>query len=372
MDGGLHARSGNPRRGQRRAGTSLDRSIESRTQGRRGMTKGPDVVSAGPGGGRIVALVPVWNGEKLLERCVDALLRTTSATSRQSVDVVLVDDGSTDASADVARGIVRSCGGRVRLVEVGANFGFAGAVNRGVHGVTFALSSGVRPEFLVLVNQDCIVSEGWLEPLVAAFEDPRVAIAGARLLDADGVTLQHAGARIEANGLTTHIGRGSRDPHAWRDNLDVDYVCGALVAMRTQTWMRHGPFDEGYAPAYFEEVDLCTKIRRAGMRVVYVAASEARHLEASTSGVGSAEFLRRYHRSRMRFVARHLLVRGRRMRWLASELSWLLRLRQWNEIAPVLAAYRRLPGLLLERSRATAAQAALEADRAFAPVEIRQ
>ncbi len=296
---------------------------------------------------RVVALVPVCDGEHVLDACLDALLETDDGcdASQVALEVLVIDDGSRDASVLVAGR--RADAGRLRVLALGRNHGFAGAINRGV---AFALARTTAPDVLVLVNQDCVVGRGWLAPLLAALHEPAVAVAGARLLEADGVTLQHAGARVEANGLTSHIGRGCRDPLAYRQAVDADYVCGALLAMRTATWRRLGPFDEGYAPAYFEEVDFCRRARRHGLRSVYVPTSEAVHLEASCSGRGSGLYLRRYHRSRMRFVVHHLLGGGAGLRWLRAEAKWLAGLRRWSEIAPVVAAYARLPRLVAQRA----------------------
>jgi len=298
---------------------------------------------------RTIAVVPVFNGEGLLDECLDALL----ATDDDSLGIVVVDDGSRDGSLELAHARAARSDGRIRVLALDRNHGFAGAVNRGV---AFVLAQGEEPRILALVNQDCFVSRGWLAPLARALEEPRVAVAGARLLDVDGLTLQHAGARIEANGLTTHLGRGCRDPLAWRTPREVDYVCGALLALRTATWRRLGPLDEGYTPAYFEEVDYCRRARHAGLRVLYVPDSEARHVEASCSGSLSRTFLTRYHRNRLRFVMRHQLGDVGALGWLRAEAAWLLGLRRWGEIAPVLAAYARTPLFLSERlaERATA------------------
>jgi len=330
--------------------------------------------SSAPSLRRVAVIVPVYNAvsadQSLLERCLDALVNAApdSATGKSSTEIdcgiVVVDDGSSDGSADVAQRIESASGGRIRLVRLERNLGFAAAVNRGADA---ALAGDHAPDILVLVNQDCIVSPGWLSPLVCALDDPGIAVAGATLFDSDGRTLQHAGARIEANGLTTHLGRGSRDAARWREDRDVDYVCGALFALRSRTWRRFGPFDEGYAPAYFEEVDFCAAARRAGLRVVYVAASEARHLEASTCGAGSPIFLARYHRSRMRFVVRHLLTGRASLRWVVAELSWLAGLRRWSEAAPAVRAYASIPSLVLERMR----EGALARRTASAPAVMR-
>ncbi len=291
---------------------------------------------------RAIAVVPVFNGEAVLARCLAALLESDLA-----LPVVVVDDGSSDCSLDVARRCAASSGGRVHVLALGVNRGFASAVNRGV---CAALSFDPAPDALVLVNQDCFVKPGWLAPLLAALDDPAVAVAGARLLDSDGETLQHAGARIEPNGLTTHLGRGSRDVRAYRDACDVDYVCGALLAFRAPVWERFGPLDEGYAPAYFEEVDFCVRVRRAGLRVVYVPGAEAIHVEASTSG-SARTFYRRYHSSRLRFVVRHLVRERGAAAWLRSELGWLLRMQDRSQLGALMAAYARVPALVVEARR---------------------
>jgi len=237
----------------------------------------------------------------------------------------------------------------VDLVRLRENRGFAGGVNAGIrhhekkHG---------GADIYALVNQDTIVAPGWLGPLVLALAaDSGVAVVGARLYGQDGRTLQHAGARVTTNGLTEHIGRGEVDSGAYRVRADVDYVTGALCAFTRETWRRNGPFDEGFLPAYFEEVDFCQRARRTGGRVVYVPESEAVHLEGSVLGIGSREYLAAYHAGRVRFAVEHLLVRGNALRAFRAEAAWLLSLRRWHEIVPVLAAYRKLPKLLYERRR---------------------
>jgi len=298
----------------------------------------------------VAVVVPVFGGAAFLPACVAALLEAEGA-----LEVLLVDDGSRDDSVAVAEALAARSGGRVRVLALGANHGFAGAVNRGV-GQLFLRPS--LPEVVVFVNQDCIVRPGFVAPLVRALGDRGIAVAGARLLDADGVTLQHAGARIEPNGLTTHVG-----PSFARETVACDYVCGALMALRPETWRRFGPFDEGYRPAYFEEADFCAKARAAGLRVVYVPDSEAVHAEASCSS--PREFLRRYHRSRLRFVVRRIWPETGFARWLRAELGWLLKLRRAADLVPVLAAYARVPGLVreaaLERRSSSSPRAATAA-----------
>ncbi|MBI5504797.1 MAG: glycosyltransferase family 2 protein [Deltaproteobacteria bacterium] len=288
---------------------------------------------------RVSAVVVAYRGED----CIDACLRALLATRYPALDVLVVDNGGGDLAAAVAAGY----GDRVSVLTLDRNHGFAGGANRGIAAVAGSA------DIVALVNQDCVVDPDWLAPMATQLlSDPTIGVVGARLLDSDGVTLQHAGGVVAANGLTSHLGRGDVAAGAFAETSDVEYVCGALIALRVDTWRRLGPFDEGYFPAYFEEVDFCVRLRAAAMRVVYVPASRARHAEAASSaGSASRLFLRRYHRSRLRFVAHHLIGGGRGASWLRAEAAWLLRLRRWHDIAPVLGAYACLPRLLLHRRR---------------------
>lgn len=287
---------------------------------------------------RVTAVVVAYHGRD----CIDACLRALLATHYPSLTVLVVDNGG-----DLAAAVAGGYGERVAVLGLDRNYGFAGGANRGI-----AAAAG-SADIVALVNQDCVVDPDWLAPLVTELtRDRSIAVAGARLLDSDGVTLQHAGGVVAANGLTAHLGRGERAPGAFAEIRDVDYVCGALIALRVDTWRRLGPFDEGYFPAYFEEVDFCVRARAAAMRVVYVPASRARHAEAgSSAGSASRLYLQRYHRSRLRFVAQHLIGGGRGAAWLCAEAAYLSRLRRWHDIAPVLGAYARLPWLLARRRR---------------------
>ena len=288
---------------------------------------------------RVAAIVVAYNGGDALPRCVNAL----QASRYRGLDVVVVDNASDDGSTALldAHGVTM-----VRLAE---NRGFAGGVNAGIR---YHAEHRGAADIYALVNQDCIVQPGWLGSLVVTLlAEPDIAVVGARLYAGDGRTLQHAGARVAANGLTQHIGRGEVEASAHCVRADVDYVTGALCAFTHETWRCHGPFDERFFPAYFEEVDFCFRCRRAGKRIVYVPECEAVHLEGSVLGVGTPAFLAAYHAGRLRLVVAHLLVRGSVLHVLRAELAWLLSLRRASQILPALAAYAGLPSLLYERRR---------------------
>jgi len=292
----------------------------------------------------VAALVVSYRRPDLLRRTVAALQNTAYVDLR----ILVVDNGSDSLAAGVLADIAS---GRVEILRLERNYGFAGGVNRGVeHLLRFARK---RPDVIALVNPDCIVNPGWLGPFVAVLDaEPETAVVGARLFEPDGVTLQHAGGAIASNGLTSHYGRGVRSADAYATSRDVDYVTGALCAFRLDTWQRIGPFDERYFPAYFEEADFCVRARAAGYRVRYVPESEAIHHEASSTGRGSRRFLRMYHRNRLRFAARHLLGHRRSGKFVRAEWNWLKRQRRVSDVLPAARAYAELVAELARTSGA--------------------
>ena len=116
---------------------------------------------------------------------------------------------------------------------------------------------------LILLNQDTEVRPGWLSALLAPFVDAAVGIAGSKALYPDG-TIQHAGGRIDAQGITHHIGRGESDRASQQTLADVDYVSGASLAISRRAHTAIGALDEGFSPAYYEDVDWCVRARIAG------------------------------------------------------------------------------------------------------------
>jgi GT2 family glycosyltransferase len=291
---------------------------------------------------RVNAVVVAFDGGDALRRCICALLSSTY----QPLEILVVDNGSVDpdATAELA-----SLSENVAVVLSRRNLGFAGGVN---FAMRWFLERGPRADIYALVNQDCFVRPGWLGPLVATLSaEPRVAVVGSRIYEADGRTLQHAGGVIHPNGLTDHIGRGCEDDAAYRDRIDVDYVTGALCAFRAGAWDRFGPMDAAYYPAYFEEADFCVRARAAGLRVVYVPESEAIHQESTTLGRGTNAQLMVYHRNRMRFAARHLSRAGVRGPALTCELRWLFSGHGAGQVSALARAYPALAGDLLRSWR---------------------
>ena len=233
----------------------------------------------------------MWNGAGVIADCLRSIYANSGDFLR---GVIAVDNASPDDSAAV---IEREFP-QVHRVHSSFNLGFAGGVNLGVDA---AFARDAELDAAVLLNQDCLVEPGWLVALCAGLSgDGQAAIAGCTLLNADG-TVNHAGARLELPlAYSHHLTAVTAAP------ARMDYVTGAVFAIRRAAWQTLGPLDEDFYPAYYEEADYCYRARRHGWGVLYVPAAKVRHLQSSQEWRKDPLLhWTQQHRARYRFVAKH-------------------------------------------------------------------
>jgi GT2 family glycosyltransferase len=232
-------------------------------------------------------IIPVWNGASVISRCLDALYTHSGA---ELLEVICVDNASSDESANI---IARRYP-QAKLIREPVNLGFAGGINAGMQ--------IARGDFFVLLNQDCLAQEGWLAALASAFEtNPQFGIAGCTIYHANGA-LDHAGACMtRPNAIGEHLTDvGNGEPRV------VEYVTGAAMAIRRQTWDAIGCFDEGYYPAYYEESDYCHRARYKGIETAYVPRARVSHLRSSREAQKDpVKHWANQQRSRYRFISKH-------------------------------------------------------------------
>jgi GT2 family glycosyltransferase len=239
-------------------------------------------------------IVLSWNGARYLPGCLDALLAQQGAEA----NLLVVDNGSTDGSAD----LVRERYPAVRLVENGRNLGFSAGMNVGMR---LLRDSAKPPDVVVLLNQDTLVAPDWLHNILLPFQqDERIGAVGCKIYYPDGRTLQHAGAWLEsARAVSHHYGYRELDQGQHDRPRSVEYVTGAAMALRMRALDEVCLFDEGYSPAYFEEIDLCWRLRRAGYLVHYAPSASLRHDESS-SIADPVRLNALVNRNRLRFVVK--------------------------------------------------------------------
>lgn len=165
------------------------------------------------------------------------------------------------------------------------NLGFAGNVNRGV--------ARAVCQYVALVNQDVFAveqfSKGWDTAILKAFDDPGVAIVGPRLLFHDGA-IQSVGGTVDGARQPVHRCLGWRNLNHpdITEARDVTWVTGAFLVIRRSVFEALGGLDTSYK-MYWEDVDLCLRVREAGWKIRYTPGATFVH-PAGTTG-GSPHFL---------------------------------------------------------------------------------
>ena len=280
MAGEGAARSPQPAARRRRRGAQDRRSLGSR---------GVDRVAREYRLTRASVIVLSWNGEQYLPSCLAAL----AAQIGPDDELIVVDNGSTDDSVSLVRTQFRGA----TLIENGRNLGFAGGANVGLQ--------AARGACLLLVNQDVVVGAGWLDGILAVLGQAEVGVTGCKLLYPDG-RIQHAGGVLRYPlALPDHHGYRQRDRGQCDQQREVDYVTGAAMGVPRRVLDDVGAFDEGFHPAFYEEVDLCARARAAGYQIVYAPQAVATHHETTSVLREGADYHRWMARGRLRYVLKH-------------------------------------------------------------------
>jgi GT2 family glycosyltransferase len=216
----------------------------------------------------ISVVIVTWNGRRYLEACLEAV----AAQRDVSAEAILVDNGSTDGTADFVRARFPS----VQLVALTENRGFAGGNNAGAR--------AARGTFVAFLNNDTVADPGWLHALrdgidessdfvlttsrIVYMHDPSVIdSAGDGLLRWGGAFKRHHGSPIELA----------------RESGEVFGVCGGACLMPRAVFEELGGFDEDFFTSH-EDVDLSYRARLRGYRCRYVADAVVRHHGSATLG----------------------------------------------------------------------------------------
>ena len=244
---------------------------------------------------RVAVVVLSWNGRDDTLRCLSSLAQVEYAR----LDVVVVDNGSSDGSAEaVEAGFPDAV-----VIRTGRNAGFSGGVNAGI---AAALERGA--DAVLLLNNDMVVEPGFLAPLVRASLQPGVAAACSQILFADVPDrVWYAGASFHPRRghHGRNIGFGKAPLPATSPTYKVDCACGGAMLITRDAVEEIGLFDEELF-AYREDLDWSLRARERGRSVVVVPASVVRHrVSASTGGESSPTSLYYDVRNSLTVAERH-------------------------------------------------------------------
>ena len=224
-------------------------------------------------------IIPVFNQFHFTQACLASLQEHRGS---HAIEVIVVDDGSGDATADFVprmKGIV--------YLRNETNAGFVGSCNRG--------AAQARGKYLLFLNNDTTVKPGWLDALLETFQfEPRAGLVGSKLLFPDG-RLQEAGGIIWRDGSGWNRGKFC-DPENPEYNFlrEVDYCSAACVMVPRSLFQSVGGFDSKFAPAYYEDADLAFKLQHAGFKILYQPLCEIIHYEGATGGTDLSTGTKKY------------------------------------------------------------------------------
>ncbi|MEI7555060.1 glycosyltransferase family 2 protein [Candidatus Chlorohelix sp.] len=203
-----------------------------------------------------------FNHSHHIEACLSSVLKTLPA----DCEVIVVDNASTDGSAE----LVEKHFPQFRLIKNKVNEGFAGANN-----TAFKEAHG---RYLVALNPDTVVNEGWLEALVAPFKEAETGLTTARIMLMQQPSQANTcGNEMHFTGITTCRGLGWSldEPELYRSTI-VPAISGACFAIRAELWKELGGFDPTFF-TYLEDTDLSLRVRLSGYKCIYVPDSVIYH-----------------------------------------------------------------------------------------------
>ena len=209
-----------------------------------------------------------------------AIAANVAATT--PVEIILVNDASTDGTKKLLEPI-----GSLKFVDCQSNQGFIHSCNRG--------ASLAKGKYLYFLNNDTEIRANCIESLVEVFAKDNIGAVGSKLIYGNG-TLQEAGGIIWQDGSGWNYGRqDNANAPEYNYLRPVDYCSGASLMVRRDVFERLRGFERDFAPAYYEDTDLCFAIRhQLGLQVMYQPKSEVVHHEGITSGTSTLSGTKKY------------------------------------------------------------------------------
>lgn len=214
-------------------------------------------------------IIPLHNRSELTRKCMESL---SSMADHATHELVLVDNNSTDETTN----LLQALEGDVTVLRLSANRGFAAACNLGAR--------VARGRYLVFLNNDTVVHNGWLDAMVnCAREDDTIGVVGALLLYPEG-DVQHAGIAFNDEKIPYHIFQKFAAAHpAVNERRDMQAVTGACMLVPRDLFLNMNGFDEQFHNG-FEDIDYCLRLREHARRVVYCPQAIVTHHEEASPG----------------------------------------------------------------------------------------
>jgi|TARA_Y100000294_G_C8570257_1_gene342442 hypothetical protein len=254
----------------------------------------------------VYIIVLNWNGKKLLDDCLNSLMKL----EYNNYKVLMVDNASTDGSVDY----VKTKFSDVETISLDKNYGFAGGNNKG-----FEYASKNNAEYIIFLNNDTIVDSNFIDPLLIPFGNAEVGQTVPKIFYANHQDkIWYAGGKINFwTGHIYHEGIRDSDSEKYREVKETDYATGCCFCMRTADFASLLGFDESFS-MYGEDADLSLRLRKNKMTVYFVPDSIIYHkVSASIGGAFSLTKIKRKFRSNLKLMIRH----AKPYQWVSQAVS---------------------------------------------------
>lgn len=270
---------------------------------------------------KLSIVILCWNDRRVICDCLESVYRSTH---RIEFEVIVSDNGSTDGSAEE----IRARFPRVCVIENGRNLRFSKGNNVGI--------AASRGEYILILNPDTIIHDGALDRWVNFAEEHAEAGAfGCRVLNPDGtyqgsaqpfptISRDLIGA-LYLRGLSRVFSSIPCDTYAaWPGDTEraIDWQCGCCVMFRGSILRALGGFDERFF-YYYEDVDVCHRVWRAGYSILYTPAVTITHLGGQSTRRAPLAFEVDKYRNRYRYFYKYYGRRGVRCCRLVA-LAWVV------------------------------------------------
>lgn len=252
----------------------------------------------------VTVIVLNWNGRELLEDCLGSLEKV----DYNHFNILVVDNGSTDDSVEY----VTSTFPNVDILELNENLGFAAGNNAGFKHAVLAYNM----KFVIFLNNDTIVDENFIKPLLLPFNDLTVGQTAPKIFyESEKEKIWYAGGKVNLwTGNIFHEGIRKIDTERFKKIKNTDYATGCCFCIKTSDFEKLNGFDESFS-MYGEDVDLSLRVMKSGKNVFFIPESKIYHkVSASIGGEFSLNKILRKYKSLLKLYYLHSNI----IQWITS------------------------------------------------------
>jgi GT2 family glycosyltransferase len=272
-------------------------------------------------------LIPNYQGADCILECVKSVLKA----SGEDIEIIVVDNASPDKSAEIVRNL-RS----VKLIQLMSNVGYGEACNIGARN-----SSG---DYLIFLNNDTAVREGWLSELLSCLKDQsNGAVCSKVTLPTGPETIDSCGGVSDIYGFAWSRGNGEIDRGQYDSSPSCFYAVGSSLAVRKDIFQAVGGFDKELF-MYLEDIDLSWRLRRLGLDIRCVSGSKVLH-RSGISRMRTSDIQYLFNRNRLRMILKNYSLRsllGILPRYIVLQVGlviWVMARLRGDELRTILAAW---------------------------------